>query len=256
MTTAPGGAERRPSLFAPLAAAFTFLTRLPLPGAAEVDAQTLARSSAWFPVVGAAVGGLGGLALVGASHLWTPFVASVLAVLTTVLVTGGFHEDALADAADGLGGGWTRERVLEIMSDSRIGAYGAVALVLVLTARIGSIAAMSPLDGARALVGAHVLARWSSLPLIRLLPYARAQGSGRPFAGAVTISRLLAGTLLASLLVAAALGRHALPAGIAAAVVTGAAVGYFRARLGGVTGDCLGATNQIVELVTYLVVLV
>lgn len=243
------------SPFAPFLAAFTFLTRVPLPRPAHVDGEILARSSVWFPVVGAVVGGVGALTLTAAERLWPPFVAAVLSVLATVLLTGAFHEDALADAADGLGGGWTRERALEIMSDSRIGSYGAVALVLVLSARLGCLAAMAPMDGARALVGAHVLARWSSLPLIRALPYARTQGAGKPFVGAVTGPRLFAGTLLAALLVTLALGWRALPAGLAAAAVTAMAARYFKARLGGMTGDCLGATNQIVELVTYLTVL-
>lgn len=253
--TSPSDAAPRRSTLATFFAACTFLTRLPLSGSAHVDTETLARSSVWFPVVGAVVGGFGALTLIAAEKVWPPFVAAVLSLLATVLLTGAFHEDALADAADGFGGGWTRERILEIMKDSRIGSYGTVALVLVLSARVGCLAAMAPMDGARALVGAHVLARWSSLPLIRWLPYARADGAGKPFVGAVTGPRLFAGTLLAALLVTLALGWRALPAGLAAAAVTAIAARYFRARLDGITGDCLGATNQLVELVTYLTVL-
>ncbi len=253
--TPPSCTVPRRSAFAPLLAAFTFLTRLPLPGTAHVDSETLARSSVWFPVVGAVVGGFGALTLTIAGRLWPPLVAAVLSLLATVLLTGAFHEDALADAADGLGGGRTREGILEIMRDSRIGSYGAVALVLVLSARIGCLAAMPAMDGARALIAAHVLARWSSLPLIGALPYARTNGAGKPFVGTVTGLRLLAGTLLAALFVAPALGWRALPAGLAAAAVTAMTGRYFRARLGGITGDCLGATNQLVELATYLTVL-
>jgi adenosylcobinamide-GDP ribazoletransferase len=252
--TGPAQTRQRVML-APLLAAFTFLTRLPLPGADHVDGETLARSSLWFPVVGAVVGGVGGGVLVAAARVWPPLVAAVLALLATVLLTGAFHEDALADAADGLGGGVTRERALAIMKDSRIGSYGAVALVLVLSGRIACLAAMEPMEGARALIGAHVLGRWSSLPLMRLLPYARIDGSARPFVGAVTGLRLVGGTLLAAGLAGPALGARTLPAGLAAVAVTALAARYFRARLGGITGDCLGATNQIVELITYLTVL-
>ena len=99
-----------------------------------------------------------------------------------------------------------RDRILEIMRDSRIGSYGAVALVLVLAARLGCLAELTSADGARALIGAHALARWSSLPLLRFLPYARAQGAGKPFVGSVTGVRLATGTVLAALLVAPALG--------------------------------------------------
>ena len=90
---------------APLFAAFTFLTRIPLPGTGQVDADVLARSAVWFPLVGAVVGGFGALVLVLAGQIWPPLVAAALSLLTTVLLTGAFHEDALADAADGLGGG-------------------------------------------------------------------------------------------------------------------------------------------------------
>lgn len=242
--------------WASFCAAFTFLTRLPFPGADRVDAETLGRSSVWFPVVGAVVGAVGGLTFIAAARLWPPFVAATLATLATILLTGAFHEDALADAADGLGGGSTRQEALEIMKDSRIGAYGAVALVLGLSVRIACLAAFTPLDGARVLIGAHVLARWSSLPLLQGLPYARAHGAGKPFVEGVTRARLLAGTLLAVVLVTPALGWRALAAGLVAVVVTAIAGRYFHVRLGGITGDCLGATNQVVELATYLTVLV
>jgi adenosylcobinamide-GDP ribazoletransferase len=243
-----------PRPIGPLLAAFTFLTRLPLPGAVGVDAVTLARSTVWFPLVGAVVGGVGALALEGAARVWPPAIAAALSLMATVLLTGAFHEDALADAAEGLGGGRDREHTLEIMRDSRIGSYGAVALVLVLLARLGCLAALATTDRALTLVAAHVLGRWSSLPLLGLLPYARPDGAAMPFAG-TTAARVIAGTLLAALLVALTLGPRAPAAGVVAIAITAVAAAYFRARLGGITGDCLGATNQIVELATYLVVL-
>jgi adenosylcobinamide-GDP ribazoletransferase len=238
-----------------LLAAFTFLTRIPLPGAARVDADLLARSAVWFPLVGAAVGGIGALVLVGAARVWSAPVAAALSLLATVLVTGAFHEDALADTADGLGGCQTRERMLEIMRDSRIGSYGAVALVISLALRMGCLTMLVAPEAAPAVVGAHVLARWSSLPLISFLPYVRAQGAGKPFVGGVTPVRVLTGTVLAALLAAVALGSDALVAGVAAGIVTALAGVFFRSRLGGITGDCLGAANQAVELTVYLVVL-
>jgi adenosylcobinamide-GDP ribazoletransferase len=227
-----------------------FLTRIPVPSNVPFDDDSLPRATVFFPVIGALVGGVGALAYRLTHGHWNAVVAATLAVTSMVLVTGAFHEDGLADAADGLGGGTTRERALEIMRDSRIGAYGAVALVLLLVLRIGLIASMSISIATTALVAAHTLGRWSSLPLIHWLPYARGHegGTAKPFAAAVSAGRLAAGTAAAVAIVLIALGGRALlPLGLATAI-TLLAASYFRQRLGGMTGDCLGAANVVVEV--------
>jgi adenosylcobinamide-GDP ribazoletransferase len=239
----------------PFFAGLGFLTRVPLPSWVRHEDGLLARSTVYFPVVGALVGALGGGVLLLASELWTPLVAAALSTVATVMLTGALHEDALADACDGFGAGRTREQVLEIMRDSRIGTYGAVGLLLTLGTKLGALAAMSSEEAVRALVAGHVLGRWSSLPLMRALPYAREAGAGRPFIGSITSGHLAIGSVLAAGLTAAALGRVAIAAWVAAALLTWLVARYFRSRIGGVTGDCLGATNQMVEVVTYLVVL-
>jgi adenosylcobinamide-GDP ribazoletransferase len=239
--------------------ALRFLTRVPVPALVPHDAAALARSTPWFPAVGVLVGVVGALAFAAGSVLWSPSVAAFVATGATVWLTGAFHEDGLADAADGLGGGWTAEQVLSIMKDSRIGSYGAVALVLVIGTKVSALAAIGAHDAlpaARALVVGHVLGRWSSLPLLYWLPYVREQSAtGKPFAGSVTVPRLVAGSAFALGVMVWALGWRALAAGLAASVVTALAGTYFRRRLGGLTGDCLGAANQLVELATYLAVL-
>ncbi len=239
--------------------AAAFLTRLPCPKWAGQEPADLARSTTYFPLVGLLVGSLGGLVYAGAALAWPPSVAGALATIATVWLTGAFHEDALADSLDAFGGGWNRAQVLAIMKDSRIGAYGAVGLVLAIATKLAAIAALAANGtGAvvRALVAAHVLGRWSSLPLIRRYPYARpdeAEARSKPFASSVTNWRLAAGTVLAVLLATAALGRQApVPLAVALAVTLGAGR-YFHRRLGGITGDCLGAANQAVELSVYLV---
>ena len=117
-----------------LRAAVRFLTRVPVPGAVTT-AEDLPHAIGWFPLVGAGVGAaIGGVATL-ALPWWDPAIAAVLAIAVGLLLTGGFHEDAASDAADGLGGGFTTERVLEIMRDSRIGAYGAMTLWVVLSLR-------------------------------------------------------------------------------------------------------------------------
>ncbi len=251
-TPEPGGLR---AMVEPFFAGLGFLTRVPLPSWVRHEEGLLARSTVYFPVVGALVGAwAGGVVLLG-SELWPPAVSAALSTAATVWLTGAFHEDALADACDGFGAGRTRERVLEIMRDSRIGAYGAVGLLLAIATKLGALSAMAPDEAARALVAAHVLGRWSSLPLMRALPFARQDGAGRPFVASVTSSRLAIGSLLAAGLAAAALGRAAAAACLVAGLVTWLAGRYFRSRIGGVTGDCLGAANQVVEVTTYLVVL-
>ena len=240
-------------------AALTFLTRLPLSRTGEDASGTvdMARGTIYFPLVGALVGAWGGVVYWLASAIWPASVAVVLSIAATVAVTGALHEDGLADAVDGFGGGWDRERILAIMRDSRIGAYGALAVVLVVLAKVAALSALPRLDVVRALIAAHTLARWSSLPLFWRLPYAReAGGTAAPFIGAVTIPRLLVGTALALAVVVPVLGMHALWPAAAALGLTLASGWYYARRIGGITGDCLGATNQLVEVATYLAVLV
>jgi adenosylcobinamide-GDP ribazoletransferase len=182
-------------------------------------------------------------------------VAAVFAVVASVLVTGALHEDALADAVDGLGGGRTTERALEIMKDSRVGAYGVVAIALSIVARVaalGSIGSAGVGAVMAALVSAHALARWSSVLLIRSLPYVRSGGAVSPFVD-VSSTHVFAATAITIVLAVTAMRWRGLAAVMAGVLVTLGARWYFRRRLGGMTGDCLGATNQIVELTTYLV---
>jgi adenosylcobinamide-GDP ribazoletransferase len=186
-----------------------------------------------------------------ASMLWPMTVSLVLSLAATVLITGALHEDGLADAADGFGGGATPERVLEIMKDSRIGSYGAVALILAIIIKLASLASLSLVDIVTALIAGHTLARWSSVALLYGLPYLGTKGV--VFGGSVTTPRLIIATVLGVGICALALQRHAIIPVLATAVVTAVTGAYFKRRLGGVTGDCLGAANQLVEITVYLV---
>ncbi|HEY0512889.1 MAG TPA: adenosylcobinamide-GDP ribazoletransferase [Thermoanaerobaculia bacterium] len=237
--------------------AVMFMTRLPVPRWVGFQPEWLPRSTVYFPWVGVVVGliaaGVYGLAAMA----WPQPLPAVLALAAGVCVTGAFHEDGLADTFDGIGGGTDRERVLAIMADSRIGSYGMVALVLVIACKLAALSVLSTTtDWAvpRALVAAHVLARWSSLPLLWHYPYVRRTGgTGKPFAAGVDRFRLAVGTAAALAIAAAALGWRAVPAVAAAGLATMLAGRDFRRRLGGITGDCLGAANQLVELAVYLV---
>ena len=248
----------RELLRAPLTAVM-FLTRIPCPDWLDGDPVHLARSTVWFPAVGVLVGALGALTLVVGHTLWSAAVAVALSTIVTVRATGAFHEDALADSLDGFGGGINIEQTLRIMKDSRVGAYALIGVVLTVSAKLAVLWLLTERDlwlAVRALIVAHVLGRWSALPLIHWLPYVRDDGTGKPFAAAVTTPRLIVGSLFAVGVTISALWPVGV-AGVASTLITALAVTwiaarYFRTHLGGMTGDCLGAANQIVELATYL----
>jgi len=169
-----------------------------------------------------------------------------------VLITGALHEDGLADAADGFGGGWTKEKILTIMRDSRIGSFGAIAVTLSLLSRFVLISNTSPARLPGFLVASSVLCRWTSLPLGFYLPYAREdKGLGAAVAGQLPFSSLAWGTAFALASVGAALGRAALLAWLITLLVAAVSGLYFRRHIQGVTGDCFGAANQITEVAIY-----
>jgi adenosylcobinamide-GDP ribazoletransferase len=185
-------------------------------------------------------------------------VAAVLVVTLLVLITGCFHEDGLADTADAFGGGWSREQVLVILKDSRIGSYGGTALALSLLARVVLLASLPLAHILQYLITAHVLCRWTTLPLSYYLAPARAQtdaavaSQGARIARLTTHGTLTAGSVFSLAVSVLALRSHA-PAALAAALLVTVLSGlYYRRRLGGITGDCFGATNQLAEIAVYL----
>jgi cobalamin 5'-phosphate synthase/cobalamin synthase len=227
-------------------AAVAFLTRLPVGRLIALDARDVVRGAPLFPLVGAAVGGAAGLL----ADLLVPdlpgLVAGALAVGLAALLTGAMHLDALADTADALGG-TSRERALEIMRDHAVGAFGAVALVVVCLVDASAIAALAVGDDAwLAGLVAGATGRAAILPLARELPYARdGAGQGRALEG-IGWTGVLVGLGLAGILAVA--GGLAGVVALGAATVTAAALAlFFRAWLGGVTGDTLGATAKLCE---------
>jgi len=231
--------------------AFQFMTRIPISGLPR-EPRALARAAKFFPVVGLAIG-LIGVAIYRAlvTRVQPQLVALVLLVYL-VLVTGALHEDGLADAADGFGGGWTKEKILMIMRDSRIGSFGAVAVTLSLLSRFIVISNTSPARLPGFLIASSVLCRWTALPLGFWLPYARDdQGLGGAVAGRMPLASLLWGTGFAVLSVAAALGLGSLLPWLITLVITAASGFYFKHHIQGVTGDCFGAANQITEIAIY-----
>lgn len=237
-----------------VAAALGLMTRLPVPVNGAL-AQKRGAAAAWaWPLAGALVGGLAGLVLWASMAVGLPPLAGgFLAVATQVLLTGGLHEDGLADSADGLWGGWTRERRLEIMRDSRIGSYGVLALILSVGLRTAACAALpiGPLACA-ALIGSGAASRAAMAGVMAALPPARSDGLS---AGA---GRPRPATALLALAIAVCVCLIALPAGAALGVcavcLAGVAVvaAIARAKIGGQTGDILGASQQLAEIAALL----
>lgn len=239
-----------------LAAAAALLTRLPFRAGVRTEHAPTTGALWALPLIGALIGALGGGAFWLAASLGLPAaIGAILAVATTVLLTGALHEDGLADTADGFGGGHDRDRKLAIMRDSAVGTYGVLALLLSALLRIACLAALlSPGLIIAALIGAHALSR-GLLPLIMAtMPLARedglAAGIGRP-------TRKLAS---ASLAIAAAIALPALGLESGVLALSGAALVAWllarlaRAQIGGYTGDVLGAVQQGVEIVVLVIV--
>jgi adenosylcobinamide-GDP ribazoletransferase len=238
-----------------LRAAFMLLTRLPI-GIIRGAVPDPARCVWAYPLVGIAVGAIGAAAWWVAHALFVPdWVAAFWTVAAMLLATGALHEDGLADTMDGLGGGRTRERRLEIMRDSRIGSFGALALIISLGIRAGAIAAMfRPGPVAAALIAASAIGRGGILLLLLTLHPARADGLG------AALTNVQAGRICAGLAVAVLAALAVLPFGVAlislvlGAISAMAMSGLAAVQLGGYTGDVLGAASVVTECVVLTVI--
>jgi adenosylcobinamide-GDP ribazoletransferase len=233
--------------------ALMFLTRIPCPRWVDHAPDSLAKSTMYFPLVGLLVGGLGACVSRLIGVLYPPLFAVLCGLSATVVVTGAFHEDAFADVCDGFGG-WTPERRLEIMRDSRVGSFGVVGLVLLIGAKIALLSGLGLARVPLAFLAGHTLARWSTLVMIARFPSVTDSASmAAPFASAITLPRFLFATLIA-LLVSLLCG----PASAAIMFVLTlllcfGAGRFFNRWVGGISGDCLGAVNQVTELLCYAV---
>jgi adenosylcobinamide-GDP ribazoletransferase len=241
-----------------LLSAVQYFTRVPVPAWVGHSAAQLARAARYFPLVGAAVGIAGAATLWLAVQVLPPLLAVVLSCMVTVALTGAFHEDGLADTFDGLGDGMgasaSRERALEIMKDSRLGTFGTLALLLVVLLKIAALAALPTHLAMLALIAGHTWSRACAVALAWQLPYARTDASTRAkpvveHVGVLDLS-IAGGCGLAALLCV----------GTAAAGVAGVTLPvlwllgrWFERRLGGYTGDTLGAAQQVCEVGCYIV---
>lgn len=230
--------------------ALSFYTRLPCPKA--LDYQRLPQASVFLPAVGWLVGGLSAAAFYLADTVWPQTTAAIVAVVAGIFLTGAFHEDGFADVCDGFGGGYGKQRILEIMKDSAIGVYGALGLMLLILLKISLLGSMPSRAVPWVLLAGHSISRLMPLLLMRRYHYAREENSkGGAAAYRPSLADLFfaAGIALPPFLLLPALSLWALLAVLIASLWLG---GYFNRHIGGYTGDCLGACQQVAETVFYL----
>jgi adenosylcobinamide-GDP ribazoletransferase len=237
-------------------AAVQFLTRVPVPGGLGTNPALLQRAVIFFPLVGGLIGLCTGAVIWAASYLWPTPLAVLIGLAAEAVLTGAFHEDAVADFCDAFGGGWTREDILRILKDSRVGSFGALGLSLAVLIRAAGLASVPAEHLVAVAVASAALGRWGMLPVMALLPPVPGRaGLARDVGERLTIGEVLLGGLLA--LPGVAAWAVADPLGIAGALVAllvfvGVFVAYVRCRLGGVTGDCLGCACYAGQIIVLL----
>jgi len=243
--------------------AVQFFTRIPVPAWVGHSAQQLEQAARYFPLVGICVGALAAAALWLGVQVLPLSLAVGLSMAASIFATGAFHEDGLSDFADGMGGGHSREKMLAIMKDSRVGVYGVIALVLVLLLKYLALmelcGAQPPLLVVAALVAAHAVSRLMATSIMLTQRYIRDDDSARAKPAAQQISpvsfaiALLTGLAALGILLAAGAHIATILAAVSAAFLMRVYLAWqLQKRLGGYTGDCLGAVQQLSELAFYL----
>lgn len=237
--------------------ALMFFTRIPCPTWVPYSEDRLNHASRYFPWVGLVVGGMGALVFWLGNVIFSVPVALLLSMATTIWITGAFHEDGFADLCDGFGGGWSRDQVLTIMKDSRLGTYGTVGLVLLLALKFSALLDVAPAQVPWLLLIGHTLSRFASGTFLYTHEYAREdlQSKAKPLATRLSSRELgiaaiggMVPWLLGILFVNWWWGLAIVPV----AIVRWWLGRLFVRRLGGYTGDCLGAAQQVTEVVFYL----
>jgi adenosylcobinamide-GDP ribazoletransferase len=240
-------------------AAVGFLTRVPVPGRQALPsavASLLQEAAVFFPLVGGLIGLFTGAVIWAGSFLWPMPLAVLIGLAAEAVLTGAFHEDAVADCCDGFGGGWSREDVLRIMKDSRIGSFGMLGLALALLIRGSCLAVVDRAELLPVAAASSGLGRWAGLVMMALVPpLVDREGLARDVGGRIRLRDLIAGTLLAAPAVVwyAWLEPSRFGGGqVAVLLGVGAWAWYVRRRLGGTTGDCLGFACYLGQVLVLL----
>lgn len=231
--------------------ALTFFTRIPAPAWVEFSGNNLNRASRYFSWVGLLVGAAAVLVYLLAIELFPAPIAILLSMIASVWLTGGFHEDGLADVCDGFGGGWEKQQILTIMKDSRLGTYGALGLCFALFTKFQALSVIEQIIPA--LLLAHTLSRFAALTLIYTDDYVREDmdSKAKPLANRMSRKELMVAAIPV-LICLIPLGPKVWLVIVPVWLMRNWLSQFFRRWIGGYTGDCLGATQQLCELVVYL----
>jgi len=238
--------------------AIMFFTRIPCPNWVDHSKEILNKSTRYFALVGIIVGAFGGTVYYGANIIFDQNLAIVFSMMSTIWITGAFHEDGFADMLDGFGGGWTKEKILTIMKDSRLGTYGTIGLIFLLATKFLSLQNIHGIEFVFLLIAGHSVSRFFATILIYKLPYVRDDGTGKekPSADNMQLKSLILNALFGLLPLFLFQEILVFIVLIPCAISTYLMGRFFNKWIGGHTGDCAGATQQIVEIVFYLSMIV
>ncbi|HNC52718.1 MAG TPA: adenosylcobinamide-GDP ribazoletransferase [Accumulibacter sp.] len=233
-------------------AALRFFTRLPVPAWVGHSSQALDRASRYFPAVGLIVGAISAVVFTLTSLIWPMTLAVLAAMVSSLYWTGAFHEDGWTDMVDGFGGGWEKAKILAIMKDSRIGSFGAIALIMLLLTKFCALLEFERQEIPRILIAGHTISRFAAATLLRALAYVRDEGKAKPLATRIGWGELCFAGVTALLPLLLLPPQDALAGCLLAALATVWLARMFQRQIGGYTGDCLGATQQLAEAAFYL----
>lgn len=234
-------------------AALQYFTRVPAPAWVGHSERQLNDAARYFPLVGMVVGAFAGSVFLATAAVLPPAIAVLLSMTAGILLTGAFHEDGLGDCCDGFGGGADKQAVLAIMKDSRVGTFGVLGLGLALALKFAALSALPADEFLAVVIAGHAFSRFLALTVVFTQPYVRVEGDVRakPVARDPAAATIATGAVtgMAPLLW---LGPAAMVAAAGAAAFRIALGRYFMRRIGGYTGDCLGAVQQVTEIAFYV----
>ncbi|MEI7429428.1 MAG: adenosylcobinamide-GDP ribazoletransferase [Betaproteobacteria bacterium] len=231
--------------------AIRFFTRLPVPAWVGHSSEALERSTRYFPVVGLIIGSIAAVVFALTSVFWPKTLAVLASMAITLSLTGAFHEDGWSDMVDGFGGGWDKAQILAIMKDSKIGSFGAVALAMMLLTKFFLLVEIDLLLVPFALIAGHAFSRLCATLVLRGLDYVREEGKSKPLTVAISTGGLVFAALTALLPLLLLPPQQVFFAVTLALLATLWLARLFKRHLGGHTGDCLGATQQVSEVLFY-----